>query len=133
MDDPRLGGTLWQLWNHASIGGPKYRADGEVMSGTVALVNDDGSWVGTMRGYIFHVPMRTHYRQLELIGTGAYEGLSALAYAEGPGGGPTSSKAWSSPARCPRTGPGRGGWAVAPSRRPHCLERGRWHGPGSRH
>jgi len=87
MDDPRLGGTLWQLWNHASIGGPKYRADGEVMSGTVELVNDDGSWVGTMRGYIFHVPMRTHYRQLELTGTGAYEGLSALAYAVGPGGG----------------------------------------------
>ena len=86
MDDDRLSGTLWQLWNHESIGGPKYRADGEVMFGTVELVNDDGSWVGTMRGYIVNGP-RTHYWQLDLTGTGAYEGLSALAYVEGPGGG----------------------------------------------
>ena len=86
MDDPRLSGDLWTLWNHESVGGGIHCGTGEVLTGTVELVNDGGSWVGTMRGYIVNGP-RTHFWQLDLNGTGAYEGLSALAYAIGPGGG----------------------------------------------
>ena len=87
MDDARLSGTLYQLWNHEGIGGPKFGADGEVLAGTVELVNDDGSWVGTTRGYIVNGPPRTLYWQHELTGTGAYDGYSALAYAVGEGMG----------------------------------------------
>ena len=32
----------------------------QVFTGTVKLVNDDGSWVGTMRGYVVNGP-RTHF------------------------------------------------------------------------
>lgn len=87
MDDARLSGTMWQVWNRDSIGGPLRRGDGEVETGTVELVNEDGSWVGTMRGYASMGP-RTHYWHIELTGTGAHEGFSALLYAKGPAGGP---------------------------------------------
>jgi hypothetical protein len=88
MDDARLSGNLRMLWNHESIGGPIYRGDGEVIAGTVQLVNDDGSWVGTVRGHVAYEEFgRHHYWQFELTGTGPYEGYSALAYAEGAGGG----------------------------------------------
>lgn len=45
MDDPRLSGDLWLLWNRSYLPG------GQAISGTVELTNDDGNWVGTMRGY----------------------------------------------------------------------------------
>jgi len=87
MDDARLSGKLWEVWNRDSIGGPLKQGDGEVETGAVELVNDDGSWVGTMRGYASMGP-RTHYWHYELTGTGAYEGFSALLHAQGRPGGP---------------------------------------------
>ena len=88
MDDARLSGTLWLLSNMEAIGGRIRASEGEVMAVTVELVNDDGSWVGTMRGYIAYEPRRVHYWQLELTGTSAYEGHSALLQVKGPGTGP---------------------------------------------
>lgn len=87
MDDTRLSGTISEVWNRDSIGGPLRQGDGEVETGTVAIVNEDGSWVGTMRGYASMDP-RTHYWHYELTGTGAHEGFSALLYAHGRAGGP---------------------------------------------
>jgi hypothetical protein len=82
MDDARLSGTLYHVWNRDYLG------DGEVFTGTVELVNDDGSWVGTMRGYFaYEESGRRHYWQLELTGTGAHDGLSTLLYASGPAPG----------------------------------------------
>ena len=77
MDDPRLSGDLWLLWNRSYLYG------GQVISGTVELTNDDGTWVGTMRGY--KVGGR-HYWQVELTGIGAYEGHSALLNHRGVSG-----------------------------------------------
>jgi hypothetical protein len=83
MDDARLSGTLWHVWNRDFIWGPKkYETEGEVLTGTVELVNDEGSWVGRMRGYVTQRPER-HFWHIELTGTGAYDGLSTLLYAEG--------------------------------------------------
>ena len=48
MDDERLSGTLWGTWERDFFVGP-VGPDGEVQVGTVELVNDQGSWVGTMR------------------------------------------------------------------------------------
>mgnify|MGYP001815309243 CR=1 FL=1 len=78
MDDARLSGTLWHVWNRDYLG------DGEVLTGTVELVNEGGTWVGTMRGYKAYEPdEHLHYWQVELTGTGAYEGYSALLYFRG--------------------------------------------------
>jgi hypothetical protein len=83
LDDPRLSGTMWDMWNKDSFVGP-VGPDGEAMTGTVELVNDDGSWVGTLRGYGAYPHTGLHrYWQLELTGTGAYEGHSALLQANG--------------------------------------------------
>ena len=45
MDDARLSGTSYHVWNR------DYLPFGQVLTGTVELVNDGGSWIGTMRGY----------------------------------------------------------------------------------
>ena len=78
MDDARLSGILYHVWNR------DYMIGGQVLTGTVELVNDDGSWVGTMRGY--KVRDRLHYWQMELAGTGDYEGLGALLVFRGQDG-----------------------------------------------
>ena len=87
MDDPRLSGLLRRIWNCETYGGPREAGLGEVMAARTELVNDDGTWVGTMRGYVAYGPRR-HYWQFELTGTGAYEGHTALLWTQGPGGGP---------------------------------------------
>jgi hypothetical protein len=86
MSDSRLTGT----WT-ASLGIDRYSPDAlgegvaETYTGTVRVENIDGTWVGTQFGCsscgrgaasdMFHV---------ELVGTGAYEGLSALLYLQNP-------------------------------------------------
>jgi hypothetical protein len=86
MDDARLSGTLWNIWNIDLIGDRQYGSDAKVGTGTVELVNDDGSWVGTMRGYVSMDPATSHW-YLELTGTGAHDGYSALLYAMRPESG----------------------------------------------
>ena len=83
MDDARLSGTLWTVMNRDYLGDRQYGSDGEVGAGSVELVNDDGSGVGTMRGYVSMDP-RTHHWHYELTGTGAHDGFSALLYATRP-------------------------------------------------
>jgi len=100
MDDARLSGTMWQVWNRDSIGGPLRQGDGEVETGTVALVNDDGTWVGTMRGYTTMGP-RTHHYHIELTGTGAHEGHSAMLYVHGLQGGPWDAEGLAFPGVLP--------------------------------
>ncbi|MEA2025692.1 MAG: hypothetical protein U9O18_03275 [Chloroflexota bacterium] len=85
MDDARLSGTLYLAQNSDDIGEKYQHHDGEVRTGTIELVNDGGSWVGTMRGYASMNPATMHWH-MELTGTGAHEGLSALLEAKGPYG-----------------------------------------------
>jgi len=100
LDDARLSGKLWQVWNRDSIGGPLKQGDGEVAAAALELVNEDGSWVGTMRGYASMGP-RSHYWQIELTGTDVYEGHSALLYAHGPAGGPWAVEGFVFPGALP--------------------------------
>jgi hypothetical protein len=85
MDDTRLSGTLYLAQNSDDIGEKYQHHDGEVWTGTIELVNDDGPWIGTVRGYTSMDPATTHWH-MELTGIGAHEGLSALLEAKGPYG-----------------------------------------------
>ena len=85
MDDARLAGTMYLARNSDHIGERYEHHDGEVWTGTLELVNEDGSWVGTVRGYTSMNPANLHWH-MELTGTGGHEGLSALLEAEGPYG-----------------------------------------------
>ena len=87
MDDPRLTGLLRRAWNVKTFGGRRERGTGEVLAEKTELITDDGTWVGTMRGYVTSDPRR-HYWHYQLTGTGAYEGHTALLWTQGPGGGP---------------------------------------------
>ena len=86
MDDPRLSGAMWQAWSLDTLpdaDGRYLTEQGSLISGTAEIVNEDGSWVGTLRGYIDPATRDIHYHA-ELGGTGAYNGYSALLYAKGP-------------------------------------------------
>jgi len=82
LDDPRLSGTIRYLMNRDVIGGQIKQGLGEVLTGTVEITNDMGSWIGTMRGYVREDPRR-HYWDIELTGTDAHEGNSALLHVQG--------------------------------------------------
>jgi len=85
MDDSRLTGTMYVVRNRDDIGERYQHHDGEVWTGTLELVNEDGSWIGTVRGYTSMNPATLHWH-MELTGTGEHEGLSVLLEAEGPYG-----------------------------------------------
>jgi hypothetical protein len=82
MDDDRLTGTMYVLRNKDEIGEKYQYTDGATWTGTFEIVNDDGSWPGTLRGYTTVNPATLHWH-MELTGTGAYDGLSALLEAVG--------------------------------------------------
>jgi hypothetical protein len=87
LDDARLSGTMWQVWNTDNLpdaSGKTFGSIGNLITGRTEIVNDDGSWMGTMRGYIDKATDNYHF-QIELTGTDAYEGYSALLYAKGLG------------------------------------------------
>lgn len=85
MDDPRLSGVAYGLWSLDKIGPQYQHHEGETFTGTVELVNDDGSWIGSLRGYATMKPATRHWH-IELTGTDGYEGLSALLQGVGPYG-----------------------------------------------
>jgi len=85
LDDARLSGTIYLALNEDLIGEKYQHHDGEVSTGTLELVNDDGSWIGTVRGFTSMNPATQHWH-MDLTGTGAHEGLSALLEAKGPYG-----------------------------------------------
>ena len=85
FDDPRLSGVAYELRSLDQIG-PKYEYhEGEAFTGTIELVNDAGSWVGSLRGFATMGPATRHWH-IELTGTGGHEGLSALLEGVGPYG-----------------------------------------------
>lgn len=88
-DEPRLSGQLRSVLNMDTFGGPVLGGDGSVVTARTELVNDEGTWTGTLRGYSYPhssagFPQRDLIWHIELTGTGTYEGLSALLYAHGP-------------------------------------------------
>ena len=88
LDEPRLSGQLRSTLNMDTYGGRDLGGDGSVVTARTELVNDGGTWTGTLRGYSYpHMdegfPQRDLIWHIELTGTGAYEGNSALLYAQG--------------------------------------------------
>ena len=88
VDEPRLSGQLRSTLNMDTYGGPVLGGDGSVVTARTELVNDGGTWTGTLRGYSYPhsrdgFPQRDLIWHIELTGTGAYEGSSALLYAQG--------------------------------------------------
>ena len=94
--DPRLSGKLWAVLDHDTYSD----SQGSVFVGIVGIDNDDGAWRGTSRGYSTPNNERV-YDQLLLTGEDAYEGLSAILFLM-DNGTDGMSRAWSSPASCPR-------------------------------
>ena len=89
MDDPRLSGRLRSTVNLDTHGGRELAGQGTVAAGRTELFNDEGTWTGTFRGYRdvgigpVGFPERVIHWHVELAGTGAYEGQSALLYIHG--------------------------------------------------
>ena len=83
MDDPRLSGLV-TLVDHADrffAGAPSdegYR--GDVLWGTVEITNADGAWTGTSVGTTDPSADGRGVTYYELVGSGAYEGLSAVIF-----------------------------------------------------
>lgn len=76
FDDARLSGRMWLR-----------KGDGGNATPTLEIVNGDGSWVGSIRGYATLDPWARHCHA-ELTGTGGYVGLSALLHISGRQAGP---------------------------------------------
>ena len=86
VDDSRLSGSLWATWSRDAFpddSGRAYGNGGALRTGSVEIVNDEGSWRGTAHGYLD--PTTVHWLiEFQLAGTGGYEGWSALLHARGP-------------------------------------------------
>jgi hypothetical protein len=87
MSDSRLTGTLTGTLGIDRYS-PNASGDGiaETFTGTVSVENDGGTWVGTQFGCECRAPSSqgSDMFHMELVGTGAYEGLSALLYLQNP-------------------------------------------------
>ena len=73
MDDERLSGSQRVVSNQF-----EYGTDGSTVAGRLSIENDDGSWQGTYQGMVFPHGLGVARHQAVLVGTGEYEGLSAV-------------------------------------------------------
>lgn len=81
MNDARLTGTVTVTDNadrFTSDSGQSVR--GEVLWGTVDIKNDQGTWTGTLTGTTDLSAKGRGTTYIELVGAGAYEGLSAVLF-----------------------------------------------------
>jgi len=88
VDDPRLDGTAWSTWNTHRLPDPSglvFGQGGSLAAGNTEVVNEDGSWRGTLHGHRDPATM-DWLLEYDLAGTGAYEGYTALLYIKGQGG-----------------------------------------------
>jgi hypothetical protein len=83
LDDPRLSGLL-TLVDHADrfFAGVPSDEDylGDVLWGTIEITNPDGAWTGTSVGTTDPSADGRGVTYYELVGSGAYEGLSAVIF-----------------------------------------------------
>jgi hypothetical protein len=91
MSDPRLSGFVTASDNadrfcDGVCGPDTFRAD--ILWGTLEIVNDGGTWVGRSVGTSDMSAEGRGVTYYELVGTGAYEGLSAVLFETEPKVGP---------------------------------------------
>ena len=91
MSDSRLTGTWTETfgidrYSPIDPDGDDPYGIAETITGTVSVENDGGTWVGTTFGCDCRAPKSqgSDMFHMELVGTGAYEGLSALLYLQNP-------------------------------------------------
>jgi len=91
MSDSRLTGTWTETfginrYSPIDPDGDDPYGIAETITGTVSVENDGGTWVGTEFGCDCRAPRSQgdDMFHVELVGTGAYEGLSALLYLQNP-------------------------------------------------
>lgn len=73
MSDPRLNGMFRMVLDEVT-----YSNAGDIITASIRIDNDEGSWIGTERGY--RDPSSGWHSQALVSGSGAYEGLSALLF-----------------------------------------------------
>jgi len=79
MSDARLSGSVTITDNADRF----FVADefvGDVLWGTIVIVNDQGTWTGPLTGTSDLSAGRSGVTYIELVGAGAYEGLSAILF-----------------------------------------------------
>ena len=77
MSDPRLTGTLTIDFTKQFF---DVRLDTDLVWGTVLIENDDGAWEGILRGTSDLEADGAQVSYYELVGSGAYDGLSAIVF-----------------------------------------------------
>ena len=90
MSDARLSGSVTITDNADRF----FVADefvGDVLWGTIVIVNDQGTWTGPLTGTSDLSAGRSGVTYIELVGAGAYEGLSAIIFERETG---TSDSDW---------------------------------------
>jgi hypothetical protein len=80
MSDARLTGAVKVIDNADRFFAGPDSLLGDVLWGTVAIENDQGTWTGTLTGTSDRSADGRGVTYIELVGAGAYEGLSAVLF-----------------------------------------------------
>ena len=80
MSDPRLTGTVTVTDNADRFIDGTELFLGDVLWGTIAIENDQGTWAGTSTGTTDLSADGRGVTYIELVGAGGYEGLSAVLF-----------------------------------------------------
>jgi hypothetical protein len=80
MSDARLSGAVKVIDNADRFSAGPDSLLGDVLWGTVAIENDQGTWTGTLTGTSDRSAKGRGVSYIELVGAGAYEGLSAVLF-----------------------------------------------------
>jgi hypothetical protein len=80
MSDARLTGAVKVIDNADRFAAGPDQFLGDVLWGTVAIENDQGTWTGTLTGTSDLSADGAGVTYIELVGAGGYEGLSAVLF-----------------------------------------------------
>ena len=100
MSDPRLTGTVTVTDNADRFFDGTDTLIGDVLWGTIAIENDEGTWTGPLTGTSDVSADGRGNTYIELVGAGAYEGLSAVLFERESAQSDSTGTASSSLATC---------------------------------
>ena len=94
MSDPRLTGTVTVTDNADRFIDGTDLFLGDVLWGTIAIENDEGTWTGPLTGTSDLSADGRGVTYIELVGAGGYEGLSAVLFEREEGEEPNFEWDW---------------------------------------
>ena len=94
MSDPRLTGTVTVTDNADQFIDGTELFLGDVLWGTIAIENDQGTWAGPLTGTSDLSANGRGVTYIELVGAGGYEGLSAVLFEREEGEEPNFEWDW---------------------------------------